>query len=88
MQAVRAAREANLEVVGVLALFTYGFPIATEAFTRENCPLITLSSYPVLLDEATKLNYIQEKEAEILKDWAVNPEKWSDTFIKKQSKLK
>ncbi|MEY3322238.1 MAG: hypothetical protein RLZZ417_1821 [Bacteroidota bacterium] len=88
LQAVRAAREANLEVVGVLALFTYGFPIATEAFTRENCPLITLSSYPVLLDEATKLNYIQEKEAEILKDWAVNPEKWSDTFIKKQSKLK
>ncbi len=82
LQAVRAAREAKLEVSGVLAIFTYGFPAATNAFANENCPLITLSNYPVLLEEATKLNFIQKEDEEILKDWALNPEKWSDTFIK------
>jgi len=82
LQAVKAARDAEMEVVGVLAIFTYGFPAASAAFEKENCALITLSSYPVLLNEAIKLKYILEEEALILADWAINPEKWSDTFIK------
>jgi orotate phosphoribosyltransferase len=80
LQAVRAAREAKMEVVGVLALFSYGFPEAADAFSKENCPLITLSNYSVLLKEATKLNYITEEEAGILENWSNNPQKWSDTF--------
>lgn len=80
LQAVRAAQEAKMEVVGVLALFSYGFPEAADAFAKENCPLITLSNYSVLLREATKLNYITEEEAGVLENWSNNPQKWSDTF--------
>jgi orotate phosphoribosyltransferase len=82
LQAVRAAREAKMEVVGVLALFSYGFPEAADAFAKENCTLITLSNYSVLLREATKLNYITEEEAGVLQNWSNNPQKWSDTFTK------
>jgi orotate phosphoribosyltransferase len=82
LQAVRSVREANMEVVGVLALFTYGFPVATAAFAKEKCPLITLSNYSVLLEEATKLTYISDEEALVLAEWALDPEKWSNTFIK------
>ncbi|MFM7089829.1 MAG: orotate phosphoribosyltransferase [Bacteroidota bacterium] len=82
LHAVHAAREADMEVVGVLALFTYGFASATSAFEKENCQLVTLSSYQVLLEVAKSLKYIGNEEFLILEDWAEDPKKWSDTFIK------
>jgi orotate phosphoribosyltransferase len=82
LQAVNAAREADMDVVGVLALFTYGFEAASEAFAKENCLLWTLSSYNVLLKVAKSLHYIGKDEFLMLEDWAKDPKKWSDTFTK------
>jgi len=69
LQAVEALRAAGAEVVGVLAIFTYGFEQASRAFEAANCPLMTLSNYDVLIREAVEIGYIQESELNLLQSW-------------------
>ncbi len=75
--AVEALKEANVNVKGMVAIFTYGFAIAEENFKNANVTLNTLSNYENLLLLAEKSKYITASEAEILSDWRINPEKWS-----------
>jgi orotate phosphoribosyltransferase len=74
--AVKALREAGCEVMGMLAIFTYEFAKAQDAFAAENCKLDTLSSYSVLIGEAVSTGYIGEAEVETLKRWRENPSVW------------
>ena len=76
LKAVNALREAKAEVVGMLAIFTYGFPVAEEAFKAANVELTTLSNYNVLIDEAVKRGYVTEADIETLKEWRKNPSAW------------
>ena len=76
LKAVEALREAGCEVSGVLAIFTYGFDEATAAFKTAGCPFDTLSSYPVLLEEALRENYIGPAELQTLQEWRKNPGGW------------
>lgn len=86
IQAVEALRENGGEVVGVIALFSYGFERASEAFAKADCPFKTLSSYSVLLEQALEKKYINEEEKTILNDWNQDPQKWNDQF--KNNKVK
>lgn len=74
--AVKALREAGCEVLGMVAIFTYGFRKAADAFAAENCKLNTLSNYSVLIDAAVKSGYIGEAEIETLKKWREDPAGW------------
>lgn len=76
LEAVKAIRDYGCEVAGVLAIFTYGFPVAEEAFEKANCPYATLTDYPTVLKEAVKEKYISEKEQAILSDWRNDPKGW------------
>ncbi len=76
LKAVEALREQNIEVIGVLAIFTYGFEKAVSAFEAANCPFTTLSNYETMLEEAAKQNYIRPEEIEVLQRWRQAPEKW------------
>jgi len=76
LKAVEALRQQNIEVIGVLAIFTYGFEKAVSAFEAANCPFTTLSNYETMLEEAAKLNYIQPEEIAILQGWRQAPELW------------
>lgn len=76
LKAVNALREAKAEVVGMLAIFTYGFPVAEEAFKAANVELTTLSNYNVLLGEAVKRGYVSESDVETLKEWRKSPSTW------------
>ncbi len=69
IKAVDAVRASGATVVGVLAIFSYGFTKAQIAFDAANCPFKTLSNYKVLINEALKANYIQESDVELLKNW-------------------
>jgi len=80
LAAVRAVREAGMEVSGVLAIFSYGFGVAQEAFAKENCPLRSLSDFPTLLEEAKAGGEILPQDAELLAKWSADPEKWSRVF--------
>ncbi len=69
LQAVETLRRAGMDVVGVLALFTYGFRQTTERFAQAKCPLHCLSNYDSLLQKALDEHYINEEELQILNQW-------------------
>ena len=76
LKAVEAVREAGMEVVGVLAIFTYGFEKAVSMFREANCRFDTLSNYDILIAQAIENEYIKPEEMETLKDWRLSPETW------------
>lgn len=76
LKAVGALREAGATVVGVLAIFTYGFEEAEAAFAAADCRLDTLSNYTVLLETAVEKAYVQAEEWAILRQWRENPQAW------------
>lgn len=76
LKAVQAIRNAGCEVVGMVALFTYGFPLAEENFANEGVKLITLSDYNAMLDVALNTNYISEKDLGTLRRWREDPANW------------
>ena len=77
LKAVEAIRNAGCHVVGMLAIFTYGFPVATEKFKEAKVKLITLCNYDAVLDEALKTDYIDESEIKTLQEWRKDPAKWN-----------
>jgi orotate phosphoribosyltransferase len=76
LAAVEVLRSEGAEVLGMVAIFTYGFPIAQEAFESQNLPLHTLSNYSALLTEALAQEYIEEEQLATLQEWKNAPEKW------------
>ena len=76
INAVKALKEANVNVKGMVAIFTYGFDEATKNFEKENIELTTLSDYNLLLEEALSSNYITEKDLQTLQEWRKNPSTW------------
>jgi len=76
LKAVQALREAGCDVKGMVAIFTYGFPVAEEAFAKAKCKLVTLSDYNSLLQHACESNFIKESDLAYLAEWREAPEKW------------
>lgn len=74
--AVDALRAAGADVLGLLAIFTYGFQKSVDAFAQSQCKLDTLSNYDALLTHALEIGYISEGQRELLKKWRQNPEQW------------
>lgn len=78
LQAVKALREAGLEVKGLVAIFTYGFDVSVKNFTDMECPFITLTDYDHLIDQALKLDYVTNSDVDSLREWKINPENWKN----------
>jgi orotate phosphoribosyltransferase len=76
LKAAEALQQAGVEVLGMAAIFTYGFGIADENFQNAGIPLVTLSNYDVLVEEAIKLDYISDTQLVTLQDWRLNPSTW------------
>ena len=76
LKAVQALRDYGVEVIGMVASFTYGFPVAEEAFREANVRLHTLSDYEHVVAEAAKTGYIQEEQQPVLAEWRKNPAEW------------
>jgi orotate phosphoribosyltransferase len=76
LKAAEALRAAGAEVIGMLAVFTYGFPQAERAFATAGIPLVCLSDYSALLTEATARGVISEPEVAHLTAWREAPEVW------------
>ena len=77
LKAVEAIRKAGCEVVGMVAIFTYQFPLAIENFEKANVKLLTVSNYTAMLEAALETNYIQESDLETLKEWRKDPANWT-----------
>ena len=76
LKAVEAIRNAGCEVVGMVAIFSYDFPIAAERFKKAGVKVITLSNYNAMLEAALAIDYIKESDIETLKEWRQDPENW------------
>jgi orotate phosphoribosyltransferase len=76
LKAVETLREAGCMVVGILAIFTYGFEKATTVFKEANCPFNTLSDYDTLIKQAIDNQYVMPEELTTLSAWRLSPETW------------
>lgn len=76
LNAVEALRAAGLEVLGMVAIFTYGFATAGENFAASGVELTTLSNYNTLIETATEQQYVRESELETLHQWRQSPNTW------------
>ena len=76
LNAVAALKEAGAVVKGMVAIFSYGFDVASKNFKEKNINLKTLSNYEDLLEQALDSNYISEKELLTLQEWRANPSEW------------
>jgi orotate phosphoribosyltransferase len=78
LKAVEAIRRDGSDVLGMVAIFTYGFPIAQKSMKEARVELTTLCDYDAILDEALRTDYIDQVELKILQDWRKEPEKWGN----------
>lgn len=76
LKAVEAIRSNACEVIGMVASYTYGFPVAENAFREANVRLETLTDYEHVVAEALATGYISEHDVEVLYDWRQAPDKW------------
>lgn len=76
LKAVEAIRKAGGDVVGMVASYTYGFPVAAQAFKDANVKLVTLTDYDHIVAEALATGYIQESDTELLNEWRKDPSGW------------
>lgn len=77
LKAVEALRAAGYEVVGMVASYTYGFPIAEQAFADAGVQLITLTNYEAVVAEALRTGYIAEDQVPMLHEWRKDPAHWN-----------
>ena len=85
LSAVSALREAGLDIMGMVAIFTYDFQIAKQAFEDADVKLHTLTDYHALLQQALKKEYISEEQLSTLKVWREDPAAWSAAYLESQS---
>lgn len=76
LKAVDAIRNDGSEVLGMVAIFSYGFPVAEQKFKAAKVKLTTLCNYDAVLAEALATKYITEDDIETLKQWRENPSEW------------
>ena len=76
LQAIEALRESKIEVLGLAAIFTYGFDKAVSNFNDANCEFFTLSDYDHLIEQAKNTNYVSETDIDSLREWKANPQTW------------
>ena len=76
LAAVKALRDEDLIVKGLISIFSYGFKAADNNFKDYDCEKTSLCDYNTLVNEALKSNYIEKEDIELLNQWRENPEKW------------
>lgn len=76
LAALSAVRETGAEVLGMVAIMTYGWPQTAESFEKAEVPVYTLTNYQELVDVATRMKYFSEEEGALLQQWYIAPENW------------
>ena len=77
LKAVEAIRRDGCEVIGMVASYTYGFPVAIEAFKNANVELVTLTNFEAVREVAVKTGYINEEDVALLDAWREDPAHWT-----------
>ena len=80
VDAVESAQEAKGNVYSCLSIFNYGFPEAQNLFASLTPPCMVQSiiTYPMLLEQAVQVNYLQPEQIQLLENWSKNPKQWGE----------
>lgn len=76
LKAAQAVEEAGFKVEGMVAIFTYGFDVAAQNFTKANIPLVCLSDFNHLLTQAVESKYLDQDQLNYVKSWRQDPGNW------------
>lgn len=76
LKVVDYLRSEGYDILGMAAIFTYGFPLASANFEAANCECITLGNYSSMIQEAVESGYVQEADLDKLAQWRENPSTW------------
>ncbi|MBM3935740.1 MAG: orotate phosphoribosyltransferase [Sphingomonadales bacterium] len=76
LQAASALRQEGLEVLGVLSIFDYGFPLAAAKFANQGFRFLSLCTYSDLLAAAVEYSYLDQQSLDSLEQWRLAPESW------------
>jgi orotate phosphoribosyltransferase len=77
LQVVEVVQAAGLEVMGMVSIFTYGFPVAAEAFEKAGVPYISLTNYGTLIELAVEKGIVSADQQDILMEWRKDPSTWT-----------
>jgi orotate phosphoribosyltransferase len=77
LKAVEAVRNFGCEVIGMVAIFTHGFPVSEQKFKEARVPLTALSNYDAVIEEALRTDYVNESELLTLQEWRKDPANWN-----------
>jgi orotate phosphoribosyltransferase len=76
LKVVEYLRVEGFNVLGMAAIFTYGFQLADDNFKNANCEYLTLGNYSSLIDSAVSEGYVSNTDVDSLNSWRANPETW------------
>lgn len=77
LQVVDVLKAAGVDVIGMVAIFTYGFPVADAAFNSAALPLKTLTNYPTLIELAIEKGIVTTEQEKTLLNWSADPANWA-----------
>jgi orotate phosphoribosyltransferase len=77
LQVVDVIKAAGMEVMGMVSIFTYGFPVATQNFEKAGVPYVSLTNYGTLIELAVEKGIVSADQQEILMDWRKDPSVWT-----------
>ncbi|MFK7748354.1 MAG: orotate phosphoribosyltransferase [Kordia sp.] len=77
LNAVKALDAAEVNVKGMVAIFSYNFDVSKENFKNAGVNLHTLSNYENLLEQALDTNYITSDQLKTLENWRKDPANWN-----------
>lgn len=78
LKAVEAIRKNACEVIGMVASYTYGFPVAEQAFKDAGVQLVTLTDYENVVAKAVETGYISSDDVQLLDEWRKDPAHWNN----------
>ena len=81
LQVVDVLKNAGLDVEGMVSIFTYDFPVASQAFAEVQLNYYCLTNYPVLIQMAIEKGIVSKNEEEILLKWRNDPSNWKGVFV-------
>lgn len=76
LKVVDYMRAEGFNILGMAAIFTYGFQVAEDNFKKANCICLTLGNYSSMIEEAVASGYVKEADLKSLAEWRENPAAW------------
>ncbi|MBY0536360.1 MAG: orotate phosphoribosyltransferase [Chitinophagaceae bacterium] len=76
LQVVDVLKEAGLDVIGMVSIFTYDFPVAKAAFEKYQLPYKSLTNFPVLIELAIEKGIVSAEQQEVILEWRNDPANW------------